>query len=152
MKVSYDPNLRLKLWPLSRARTIIHETAKQSDIFLPSLDDASVLTGLDNPEEIVDYYLELGVKLVVLKICKDGALLANEKIRERIGGFKVDTVDATGAGDTFDGAFIAKLNEGVSLTDAARYATVAAALSTTDKGAVNPIPNRDTVEEFLSRV
>ena len=44
--VSYDPNLRLKLWPLRRARAIIHEAMRACDIALPGLDDAEQLTGL----------------------------------------------------------------------------------------------------------
>ena len=48
--VSYDPNLRLKLWPLQRARAVIHEAMRECDIALPGLDDAVQLTGLDHPD------------------------------------------------------------------------------------------------------
>src|SRR5271165_419518 len=92
--VSYDPNLRLKLWPLRRARAIIHEAMRACDIALPGLDDALALTGERDPDSIVDFYLRLGARLVVLKLGKAGALVA--------------AVDATGAGDCFDGAFLAE--------------------------------------------
>jgi 2-dehydro-3-deoxygluconokinase len=66
-----------------------------------------------------------------------------------VPGFTVDAVDATGAGDCFGGAFIARLIEGDDPFSAARYANVAAALSTQGFGAVAPIPDRTTVERVL---
>ncbi len=56
--ISYDTNLRLRLWPLDRARAIIHGAVALSDIALPGLDDAQQLTGLERPEEICDFYLQ----------------------------------------------------------------------------------------------
>jgi 2-dehydro-3-deoxygluconokinase len=150
VKVSYDPNLRLKLWPLPRARAIIMETVGLSDICLPSLEEARELTGLAEPEAIVDALLERGAGLVALKLGAEGALVARGAERHRIPGRQVATVDATGAGDTFDGAFLAALVAGRSLHDAGKYANAAAALATRGYGAVNPIPRREEVEAFLA--
>ena len=74
--VSYDPNLRLKLWPLRRARAIIHEAMRACDIALPGLDDAEALTGLRDPDAIASFYLELGARVVVVKMGRGGALAA----------------------------------------------------------------------------
>ncbi|PDT14755.1 2-dehydro-3-deoxygluconokinase [Rhizobium sp. J15] len=150
VKVSYDTNLRLKLWPLDRARAIVHATIPLCDVILPSLEDATALTGLDDPDAIVDFYLQLGTPLVVLKMGADGALVATPSERIRIPGRKVQTVDATGAGDTFDGAFLSMLARDASPVEAARYANAAAALSTKGYGAVAPIPVREKVLAFLS--
>ncbi|MGB2994089.1 MAG: sugar kinase [Paenisporosarcina sp.] len=147
--VTYDPNLRLKLWPLERAKAIIHSTLPYVDIFLPSMDDVTILSGLDDPDEILSFYLDLGVKMVVLKVGKEGAIVATRKKRTHIPGFAVDAIDATGAGDTFDGAFVSRLSEGAEPEEAARYANAAAALSTQGLGAVNPIPVKQEVEQFL---
>jgi 2-dehydro-3-deoxygluconokinase len=68
-----------------------------------------------------------------------------------IAGHKVNAVDATGAGDCFDGAFLARLDAGDDLVAAARYANAAAALTTTGFGAVAPLPRREQVAAFLSR-
>ncbi len=54
-RISYDPNLRLKLWPLPRARAVVLATAAQCDWFLPSLDEARLLSGLTQPEAILDW-------------------------------------------------------------------------------------------------
>jgi 2-dehydro-3-deoxygluconokinase len=136
------------LWPLERARAVIHATAPLVDIFLPSLEDVEQLTGLNDPDQLVDYYLGLGVKLIVLKLGKKGVMVATSKERHLVEGFRVDTVDATGAGDTFDGAFVTQYLNGSSLVEAARYANAAAALSTTGYGAVSPIPVREIVQKF----
>jgi ribokinase len=66
-----------------------------------------------------------------------------------IAGFAVDTVDTTGAGDIFNGAFAVALTEGKAVTDAAQFANAAAALSTTRRGAQYSAPERSEVDRFL---
>jgi 2-dehydro-3-deoxygluconokinase len=149
--VSYDTNLRLRLWPLDRARAVIHAAATLADILLPSLDDATHLTGIADPDRIVDFYLGLGPKIVVLTLGAGGVLAATSDRRERIAPWPARIVDATGAGDVFDGAFLAEYLRTGDLFEAAGYANVAAALSTEGYGAVAPIPRRVPVEAALNR-
>ncbi|OCW58395.1 sugar kinase [Hoeflea olei] len=149
-KVSYDTNLRLKLWPLARARAVIHAAMAQCDIALPGLDDARQLTGLATPDDIADFYLRLGAGIVALTLGEEGTLVATADERRRIRGRRVKAVDATAAGDTFDGAFLARLVAGDDPFAAARYANAAAALSTQGYGAVAPIPRAAAVEAFLN--
>ncbi len=77
-------------------------------------------------------------------------LVSDGRRRERIPGHRVDAVDATGAGDCFAGACLARIAAGDSLWDAARYANAAAALSTTGFGAVAPLPRPDAVGALLA--
>lgn len=149
--VSYDTNLRLRLWPIERARAIIHEAVSQSTIVLPGLDDARALTGLDSPESICDFYLGLGPDIVALTMGKEGTMVAVKGDRRHIPARVVTAVDATGAGDTFDGAFLAEWLRARDPFAAADYANAAAALSTQGYGAVAPIPKRDQVEAFMTR-
>lgn len=149
VKISYDPNLRLKLWPLSRAKAIIEATARISDVFMPSLEEAQLLSGEQEPKAIIDYFSEIGVRFTVLKVGKEGVYFGNKESKEKIDSFSVNTIDATGAGDCFDAAFISKLVGGATFKEAAVYANAAAALSTTNYGAVNGIPRREQVEDFL---
>jgi 2-dehydro-3-deoxygluconokinase len=151
VKISYDTNLRLRLWDLDSARKTIHATLARCDIALPSLDDSRQLTGLAEPDAIADYYLGLGAPLVALKMAADGCLVATPKERLRMPGHPVKAVDATGAGDTFDGAFLARLLAGDGVAAAAHYANVAAALSTCGYGAVTPIPRAAEVLAELKR-
>lgn len=148
--VSYDPNLRLRLWPLARARAVIHAAMAEADIALPGLDDAVALTGLSEPDAIADHYLQLGCKVVALTLGADGVLVATAEGRRRIAARPVAAVDATGAGDTFDGAFLAEIVAGRDPFAAAAYANAAAALSTQGYGAVGPMPRRAEVEAFLA--
>lgn len=149
-RVAYDTNLRLRLWSADDARAVMHEAMKRVDIALPSLEDAIALTGLEDPDAIADFYLRLGPPIVALKLGKDGTLVATTGERRRFGGHTVMAVDATGAGDTFDGTFLTRILAGEGPFDAARYANAAAALSTTGYGAVAPIPTRQAIESFLA--
>ncbi len=142
--VSYDTNYRPALWPPGRAAAVMHAAIAQADFCFPSLDDATALTGLTAPDAVVDFYLRL-CPLVVLKLGPAGALLATRNARQHIPAHPVQALDATGAGDTFVGAFLARHLAGAPALDAARYAAVAAALSTTGYGAVAPIPDAATV-------
>jgi 2-dehydro-3-deoxygluconokinase len=148
--VSYDTNLRLRLWPLDRARATIHAALALADIARPSIDDARVLTGLDEPDAIADFYLGLGCKVVALTLGPSGSLVATAARRERIPARSVEVVDATGAGDAFTGAFLAEWLVAADPFRAGAYANAAAALSTLGRGAVAPVPRREAVEAFLA--
>lgn len=149
-RVSYDTNLRPKLWPLARARAVTHAAMARCDIALPGLEDAQQLTELDAPDAIADFYLGLGAEIVALTLGAQGTLVATRDDRRRIVGRRVKAVDATAAGDTFDGAFLARIVAADSPFDAAAYANAAAALSTQGYGAVAPMPHRAAVLEFLA--
>ncbi|SDE07453.1 sugar kinase [Paraburkholderia lycopersici] len=150
VRVSFDTNLRLKLWPLARARAVMNEVLRLTDICLPSWDDVAVLTGLDDRDAIVDCLLARGARVVALKLGKDGAYVATPEARRVVPGHAVAAVDATGAGDCFGGAFVARLAADDDPFTAARYANAAAALSTLGYGAVAPIPYREDVERMLA--
>jgi len=143
--ISFDTNLRLRLWSKDRARAVMADVIGLADICLPSYDDVVVITGLTDPDALVDFCLARGARMVALKLGADGAIIADEKQRIRFAPHACTPVDATGAGDTFGGAFVARILAGDDLAAAGLYATVAAALSTEGFGAVGPIPTADAV-------
>ena len=147
--VSYDTNLRLKLWPLDTARQVIADTIGLTDYLLPSLEDLQAVSALQAPDAILDWCFAHGANNVVLKLGRAGCIAATRDARTAIRGHQVDAVDATGAGDCFDGAFLARIDAGDDLIAAARYANAAAALTTTGFGAVAPLPRRAAVEAFI---
>ncbi len=149
-RVSYDTNLRLGLWPLERARAVTHAAMTRCDIALPGLDDALHLTGLSDPDAIADFYLKLGAEMVALTLGTGGTLVATPDERRRIKVRQLQAIDATAAGDTFDGAFLARIVAGDDAFQAACYANAAAALSTQGYGAVAPMPRKEAVEAFLA--
>lgn len=147
-KVSFDTNLRLRLWPAARAAATMHAAIGMSDLALPSFEDATALTGLTEPEAILRFYLGLA-PMVVLKLGAEGAIAATRERSWRIPGIAVAAKDATGAGDCFAGALLARLAAGDDLPIAVGYANVAAALSTEGYGAVAPIPTAAQVRARL---
>lgn len=149
-EVAYDTNLRLKLWDLEAARETMHAAMARCTIALPSIDDSRVLTGLEDADAIADAYLAMGPGIVALKMGEAGAMIATRRTRVLIPPHPVTPVDATGAGDTFDGAFLARLAAGSDPVEAGRYAAVAAALTTTGYGAVAPIPSAEQVMVEIS--
>jgi 2-dehydro-3-deoxygluconokinase len=148
-EIVYDTNLRLKLWTLARAREVIRATLRHVDWALPSLDDAREIYGLDDADAIVAAMLGDGARHVVLKLGAEGCVVAAGDARMRIAAHRVDALDATGAGDCFDGAFVARLCAGDDAVRAATYANAAAALSTRGYGAVAPLPRPADVTALL---
>lgn len=157
--VSYDPNYRPRLWPLARARAVIHETFRHADLVFPSLEDARLLTGLQDPDDIARFYLSMGPKVLALKMGEEGALLATREHAQgpegvsiqRFPPYKVNSVDMSGAGDTFDGAFVVAYLLGWPLERCTRFANAAAALTTTGLGCVTPVPGRTEIEALMDQ-
>jgi len=149
--VTYDPNLRLKLWPLPRARAVILASLALCDWCLPSQDDATLLFPGAVPEAVVDACHRAGARGVVLKRGAAGCVISDGRRIETLAACRVTPVDATGAGDCFDGAFAARLIAGDDPFTAARFANGAAALATTGYGAVAPLPRPQDVLQLLQQ-
>lgn len=148
-KISFDSNLRLKLWPLARAKALIGVATAMADYFFPSIEDAQALSGREEIEANLDWAHGLGAKIVFLKLGAEGVVVSDGAKREHVAGIKLELVDATGAGDCFCGAALARIAAGDSIWDAARYANAAAALKTTGFGAVDPLPRPDAVRQIM---
>lgn len=148
--VQFDTNLRMRLWPLDRARAVIHAAAALADICRPGLDDAQHLTGLQDADAIADAYLKMGPKIVALTLGADGVLIATPERHERLSALPCKPVDATGAGDAFDGAFLAEYLRTSDAFQSGRFANAAAALSTEGFGAVGPLPRRADIEQAMA--
>jgi 2-dehydro-3-deoxygluconokinase len=141
--------LRLSLWPLARAQACIRHAIGLCDLFLPSLEDMTALTGLTQAQDIIAWSHAQGATQVVLKLGAHGAIASDGQTQRAEPGHSVQAVDATGAGDCFAGNLLARLSAGDSLWDAAAYANAAAALSVQGFGAVDPLPQREAVLNAL---
>jgi 2-dehydro-3-deoxygluconokinase len=146
---TYDPNIRLKLWSLDTARTTVLQTMRLADVVMPSIDDARLLFPEQSAREILTAILELGPRVVTIKLGPRGCLVGNVDTIHEVPSLPVDFVDSTGAGDAFDGAFVTALLEGMALEDAALYANAVGALKCRGKGAITPLPTREAVNRFL---
>lgn len=150
VRISYDTNYRARLWPLARARAVIGEALRHADVALPGYDDAAALTGLSQPAAILAHYAEAGLGTVALTLGADGALVLDAGEVIEVPPFPTEAVDASGAGDCFDGTFLVKWLETGDAATSARYAACAAALSVRGYGAVAPIPRAADVEAALA--
>ncbi len=152
---AFDANFRSRLWTAGEAREALAEILPMTDFFFPSIEDAIALSGSEDHDEIMRWAHQLGAQVVLLKLGGQGVKISQGEGADvmQMASFEVDAVDATGAGDCFAGAMIARMAMGDLMLDAVRYANAAAALTTTQFGAVNAVPRRDTVKAFLlSRV
>ncbi|HQR09746.1 MAG TPA: sugar kinase [Casimicrobiaceae bacterium] len=147
--VTYDPNLRLKLWPLARARATILAAMSRCNWCLPSLDDAQLLFDSDNAMTVAAACHRAGAPGVVVKLGAAGCVVSDGTRQQHVPAHRVTPVDATGAGDCFDGAFATRLLAGDDPFAAAAYANVAAALATTGYGAVAPLPRDADVRAVM---
>jgi 2-dehydro-3-deoxygluconokinase len=149
---AFDPNFRPALWNADAASQLTHQLMVGCDIALPGLDDARQLTGLDNALEIVEFYHDLGASIVALTMGANGVLVSDGSSVQKIAAVSVLAVDATGAGDCFNGAFIAEYLATKDVFKAARYANIAAALSTTDYGALTAVATRQTIQKTIANI
>mgnify|MGYP000133981287 CR=1 FL=1 len=121
------------------------------DILTPNENEASLLTGISDPEKAAHLLLEQGVKTVVMTLGARGALIVSRDGRELVPGFPVEAVDTTAAGDAFNGGLAVALARGKPLAEAVRFANACGALATMRLGAQPSLPTLQEVEQLLRR-
>ena len=147
--VSFDSNVRLKLWTIEQAREGLAQAMGLCDLFLPGMEDIGALTGLTRAEAVLDWCRTQCDALIVLKMGAEGALIDDGASRRLIPGRRVAAVDATGAGDCFCGNLLARLSAGDDLVAATRWANAAASLAVQRWGAVESLPTAVRVRRAL---
>ena len=141
--VSLDLNHRPALWGQRNAVDVLTQFVElRPDIVFASDDEAAELFGLATPDAIADRFLSSGAEIVVAKQGAKGALLATPERRTFIPPFPSTPVDASGAGDSFAGAFLAWFLETGDPERAAQEAARVAAVTVSGLGAVDSIPRR----------
>jgi len=149
--VCFDPNLRLKMWSLEKAKETIEKVWPLVDIALPGLDEGEKLFGLTEPDDIAAKIQSYGVKTVVVKIGADGAIGYENGQRIYSPGFKVkNVVDAFGAGDSFAAGIISGKLKGWSLEDTLRHANAIGAMAVSAPGNIEAVPTFDQVVKYIS--
>ena len=119
------------------------------DFFMPNLEEAQMITGLTDLDELCDFFLNAGAKHVVLKMGARGSLIKNKKgMRLRIPAFKVDVVDTTGCGDAWTGGFVAGLSRGMTIEESAVLGSACGSLVATGLGSDAGIIDFDSTMKF----
>jgi 2-dehydro-3-deoxygluconokinase len=137
-RVAFDPNVRPALWSSKESmRAVLTAAATISDIVLPTHSDEVPIFGDADPEATAQRYLSLGVEEVVVKNGAEPALIVTKDTRETVAAIKgAKVVDATGAGDSFNGAYISARLAGLSLRESAEAAHRTASIVIGHKGAL----------------
>ncbi|MCL7745761.1 sugar kinase [Halalkalibacter alkaliphilus] len=153
VKISFDPNLRLKLWKIEEAREFILKLLPYVDYFFPGIEEAELLTNSDpersTPQDLCSYFISKGVKNVILKLGKEGCAVSNEVDFTFISGFTVEAIDTVGAGDGFCAGFLSGLLNNLSLKESASRANAVGAMAVTAKGDYDALPTRKELDVFL---
>lgn len=125
------------------------------DLYLitPNRSEASRLTGIsvtdmESAQRAAKALHEMGPRNVIITLGSDGSLVYDGKMFMRVDALKVEAVDTTAAGDTYNGVLASVIAEGRSLIDAVREANVAGAISVTRMGAQPAAPTRKEIEEM----
>ena len=119
------------------------------DFITPNEDEAAFFSGRKEPEEMADAFLERGVKKVIVKLGGKGCLLKTGEQTVRIPGYRIEAVDATGAGDNFVAGFVSEILRGSTDGEALRFANACGAICTTSVGAATALKNRDQVLKWM---
>lgn len=152
VQVSFDPNLRLKLWSLAEARPVMKRLMQMADIVLPGWDEIHLLLEPASREAAVEQLLEWGAGTVALKVGAEGAIVGWSGGIQPVPGFPVArVVDPVGAGDAFAAGFLAGLLEGLTPPEAARLGNAAGAMATQVVGDIEGFPERRDLERFMGR-
>jgi fructokinase len=165
MIVSYDPNIRLSLWPdADQARRTILGTLPLADLVKVSDEEAVFLTGEDDAAIAGRSLLTCGPKAVMVTEGENGCWWFAENGELHVPSFKVTPMDTTGAGDAFVGALLHQLvRRGVqvgdfsnailgnenTICDMLRFANAAGALATTRKGAIAAMPTEAEINTIF---
>jgi sugar/nucleoside kinase (ribokinase family) len=147
MKTALDPNWDPEGWKEKRLRDI-YRIFKSTDWFFPAVEEGKAITKTDNERLVVKKLMYLGPKIICLKLDERGCLVGYQSRVQLIDGFKVKTINTTGAGDIFLAGFIKGYLSGWSVEESVIFANAAGAISTTRVG-VERYPSYKEVIRFL---
>ena len=155
--ISYDPNLRLKLWPsTAAARAGLLLGWPHAHVAKVSHEELLFMAESNHTGDAVNKLWHENLKLLLVTEGANGCSYFTKDYRGQVAGFAVDTIDTTGAGDGFVAGLLVKLANNASLIDdeahlvaALRYANAVGALTTIQRGAIPALPTPDAVATLL---
>lgn len=148
--VSFDPNLRLKLWTIEEARDTLLSLAADADYFLPGWDELKLLYDTDDYEAVKKHLKALNA-VTVIKGKGDATVVLDQGVETSVPFYPAEqVVDTVGAGDGFCAGFLAGLMKGMTPTDAVRLASINGSLVVQMRGDWEALPEWSTVEQRMS--
>lgn len=148
--VTFDPNIRLDLWENEEVMIeTINKLAENADVIKQGYDEAQQLTNHELRDDIAKFYLDKGVKLVVLTEAK-GAYYATNDETGFVPGYKIRAVDTVGAGDAFTVGLVSAILEELSVKEAVLRGNAIGGRQVTFEGDNDGLPNREELEQFMA--
>ena len=149
-KIAHEAGVYVILNPAPACK-LPGELFKYISLMTPNRTETAFMSGCEVKDDeslakAVDVLRGYGVQDFVVTLGSKGSLVIKKDHTEMIPSLKVNAVDATAAGDTFCGALCVALSEGLSLEDAARFATKASAITVQRMGAQDSIPTRAEIK------
>lgn len=152
VKVSFDPNLRLKLWSIEEARPVLLELAKLANIFLPGLDELKLLYQTEDWDVIVSKLRELSAVSIV-KGGEDVTYVVTADTITTVPYFKAEhVIDTVGAGDGFCAGFLVGLQKGYDYAQAVRIGNLVGSMIVQTEGDWEGAPTWEQVEAVLNNI
>ncbi|WP_214628732.1 sugar kinase [Paenibacillus agaridevorans] len=150
VQISFDPNLRLKLWSIEEARETLLPLIQEADYFLPGWDELKLLYQTDDYKEVKAKLAELKA-ISVVKGMGDSTIVLNKGEETSVPFYPAEqVVDTVGAGDGFCAGFLAGLMKGMSPVDAVRLASINGSLVVQMRGDWEALPEWEVVEQRMS--
>ncbi|MHB9035496.1 MAG: carbohydrate kinase family protein [Armatimonadota bacterium] len=119
------------------------------DYAVPSIEEARMVTGKHDAADVAKVLMDKGVKVVALKMGSEGCYIKSADVEIRIPIYRVNAVDANGAGDAFAAGFLAGVANGWDLERTGKFANATGAFCVTALGATTGIKDQETIEAFI---
>jgi 2-dehydro-3-deoxygluconokinase len=149
LTISFDPNLRRKLWSEDDARQTLLAMLPLCDVFLPGHDEAEFLLGVGTPEELSKQLLERGPRLIITKLGAQGALATTREENVFSPACKWEKiVDPIGAGDAFAAGFLSVWLDEMPLENCLSRANLCGGLATQFHGDWEGLPTLAEVRQI----
>jgi sugar/nucleoside kinase (ribokinase family) len=129
--------------------SLIEECLPYIDIFIPSIDEAQMISGKEKPEDIAEFFMSYGIKTLVLKMGGMGSFAKDSKETIYMPPFNVDVKDTTGAGDAFVGGFLAGISRGMDLKESLILGNALGAMCVMSYGASSGIKSWEDTMCFI---
>jgi len=150
--VSFDPNIRLKLWSAKEAVPVLLEIAKKADIIFPGIEEGEMLLGLNTPEDISRKFMDMGCSLVAVKLGEKGCYICNKEEAHYVNGYTIENPqDTVGAGDGFAAGFLSGLIGKLSLKECGEYANGVGAMAILVKGDMEGYPDFEQLMAYIGK-
>ncbi len=147
VKISFDPNVRKKLWRETDFSLLLREIALEADIVMLGCDEGNVLFGTANPEEIIRVLTQQGNAMAVaVKAGASGAWVGDKENVQHIPPYPCHCIEPIGAGDGFNAAFLSGRVKGYDLIHCAKMGAIAGALATQVTSDVQGYPTKIQME------